>query len=95
MTLHTPPQGRDPKTEVDQRQSDSPNVVDGNCYEWMNIALDLLETANVAWERGSKSIADNATARAQVYATLASSPHLDSVPRWPKPAGGGVELEER
>lgn len=95
MTLHTPPQGRDPKAEINQRPSDLTGEIDGNCYEWMNVALDLLETANVAWERGSKSIADNATARAQVYATLASSPHLDNVPRFPKPAGGGVELEER
>ena len=99
MTFHLPPQDRDPETETNQRPSDS---TDSNCYEWMNIALGLVEAAAGAWEKGMISVADSATARAQVYATLASSPHLDKVvPRphldivpAPEPARGGVGLEE-
>lgn len=79
MTFDLSPQGRDPETEINQRPSDFTGEIDGNCYEWLRMALSLVEDARGAEEKQDYSAAKSAAARAQVFATLASSPHLDKV----------------
>lgn len=60
-----------------------PEAPSGNCRTWAQQAHELAKQARSHQEAGNSVGTEQSTALAQVYATLASSPHLDSVPIFP------------
>lgn len=56
-----------------------PYEADGRCVTWAKRALDLAQDAHAFAKKGEDSSANAHSAVAQVYATLANSPHLDKM----------------